>query len=97
MFPSRRTGQEGNAQAVHIWLRDRRISAGHESKRAGAVTVVIWGIAAPRIDFLHVDAMAAACVHVVELDHAPYAAHTKLVQSHIIDVRQNVIGTECCV
>lgn len=31
--------------------------------------VMLWGTGSPRREFLHVDDMAAACLHVMELDH----------------------------
>ena len=46
-------------------------------------SVKIWGSGTPRREFLYVDDMAAACVHVMELDKALYDAHTTPMQSHI--------------
>jgi GDP-L-fucose synthase len=46
-------------------------------------SVEIWGSGTPRREFLYVDDMAAACVHVMELDKALYDAHTTPMQSHI--------------
>jgi GDP-L-fucose synthase len=46
-------------------------------------SVEIWGSGMPRREFLYVDDMAAACVHVMELDKALYDAHTTPMQSHI--------------
>jgi GDP-L-fucose synthase len=45
--------------------------------------VEIWGSSTPRREFLYVDDMAAACVHVMELDKALYDALTTPMQSHI--------------
>src|SRR5579859_7837565 len=47
----------------------------HEAKAAGAPTVAIWGTGTPRREFLYVDDMAEASVHVMELDRATYAKH----------------------
>lgn len=44
---------------------------------------MIWGSGTPRREFLHVDDMAAACAHVMELPHATHAAHTSPMCSHI--------------
>lgn len=38
----------------------------HEAKLAGAPEVVVWGTGTPRREFLHVDDMADACVHLME-------------------------------
>lgn len=55
----------------------------HEAKIGGAQKVIIWGSGTPRREFLYVDDMAEACVHIMELDRATYAAHTEPMQSHI--------------
>jgi GDP-L-fucose synthase len=55
----------------------------HEAVQAMAQEVVIWGSGRPMREFLHVDDMAAASVHVMELDEATYRAHTKPMLSHI--------------
>src|SRR5262245_56208413 len=38
----------------------------HDAKRAGAPTVSIWGSGRQRREFMYVDDLAAACVHVLE-------------------------------
>ena len=55
----------------------------HEAVQAGAPEVVIWGSGAPRREFLHVDDMAAACVHVMQLPPEVYRQHTQPMLSHI--------------
>jgi GDP-L-fucose synthase len=55
----------------------------HEAKVNGAEKVVIWGSGTPRREFLYVDDMAEASVHVMELARATNDAHTKPMQSHI--------------
>lgn len=55
----------------------------HEAKQANAAEVVVWGSGKPMREFLHVDDMAAACVHVMNLDTAAYQAHTQPMLSHI--------------
>ncbi|WP_444677794.1 GDP-L-fucose synthase [Halomonas sp. E19] len=55
----------------------------HEAKLNGDNEVVVWGSGTPMREFLHVDDMAAASVHVMELDADTYAAHTKPMLSHI--------------
>jgi GDP-L-fucose synthase len=37
----------------------------HEAKEAGAPSVTIWGTGTPRREFLHVDDLADACVHLM--------------------------------
>ena len=55
----------------------------HEAKVNSAPIVTIWGSGTPRREFLYVDDMAAASVHVMNLDKATYDAHTQPMQSHI--------------
>jgi GDP-L-fucose synthase len=55
----------------------------HEAKEEGAPQVRIWGTGTPRREFLYVDDMAAACVHVMELPKSTYDACTSPMQSHI--------------
>jgi len=55
----------------------------HEATQRGDDEVVIWGSGKPQREFLHVDDMAAASVHVMELDDAIYQAHTQPMLSHI--------------
>ncbi len=55
----------------------------HEAKDSGAPNVAIWGTGAPRREFLYVDDMAAACMHVMGLSKAVYDQHTQPMLSHI--------------
>lgn len=65
----------------------------HEAKLANASEVVVWGSGKPMREFLHVDDMAAACLHVMNLAPEVYQAHTQPMLSHI-----NVgTGTDCSI
>lgn len=55
----------------------------HEAKTSAAPEVVIWGSGKPMREFLYVDDMAAASVHVMELAPGAYAAATDPMHSHI--------------
>lgn len=55
----------------------------HEAKVAGSPNVVIWGTGTPRREFLYVDDMASASLHVMNLPQEVYALHTQPMQSHI--------------
>ena len=55
----------------------------HEAKQSGAASVAIWGTGAPLREFLYVDDMAEASVHVMELDPAVFAASTQPMLSHL--------------
>jgi GDP-L-fucose synthase len=55
----------------------------HEAKMQGAHEVAIWGTGTPKREFLYVDDMAAASVHVMNLPAATYQQHTQPMLSHI--------------
>jgi GDP-L-fucose synthase len=55
----------------------------HEAKVAQAPSVAIWGTGTPKREFLHVDDMAAASVHVMNLPKPTYDQHTSPMLSHI--------------
>ena len=55
----------------------------HEAVQRSDEEVVIWGSGKPMREFLHVDDMAAASLHVMELDSATYQANTQPMLSHI--------------
>jgi GDP-L-fucose synthase len=54
----------------------------HEAKASHAPKVTIWGTGTPSREFLYVDDMAAASVHVMHLPKATYDQHTAPMQSH---------------
>ena len=55
----------------------------HEAKTSQASSVTIWGTGTPKREFLYVDDMASASIHVMNLPKAVYDAHTSPMQSHI--------------
>jgi GDP-L-fucose synthase len=55
----------------------------HEAKQNAAPEVLIWGTGAPMREFLYVDDMAEACLHIMELDRETYARNTQPMLSHI--------------
>jgi GDP-L-fucose synthase len=55
----------------------------HEAKIRNAPSVAIWGTGNPKREFLYVDDMAAASVHIMNLPQATYEQHTQPMLSHI--------------
>ena len=55
----------------------------HEAAQANARSITIWGSGKPRREFLHVDDMAAASVHIMELDPQTYWSAVSPMMSHI--------------
>ena len=67
-----------NSHVIPALLRRFR-----DAVQDNAEKVVIWGSGTPMREFLHVDDMAAASVHVMELDRTTYDANTQPMLSHI--------------
>jgi len=55
----------------------------HEATQTGDSQVVVWGTGKPMREFLHVDDMAKACLHVIQLDKTLYEENTEVMLSHI--------------
>jgi GDP-L-fucose synthase len=55
----------------------------HEAKQSAAPEVLIWGTGAPMREFLYVDDMAEACLHVMELSSEAYSRITQPMLSHV--------------
>ena len=55
----------------------------HEAKLSAAPSVLIWGTGNAMREFLYVDDMAAASVHVMQMEKSGYDAQTLPMQSHI--------------
>src|SRR3546814_9078928 len=55
----------------------------HEAVQSDAEDVVIWGSGKPMREFLHVDDLAAASVHVMDLPADVWKAHIEPMLSHI--------------
>jgi len=55
----------------------------HEAKLNGGKEVIAWGSGKPRREFLYVDDMAAASIHIMNLEQSIYDANTEPMLSHI--------------
>ena len=55
----------------------------HDAKIHQLPEVVVWGSGRPRREFVYVDDMSAAIIHVMNLDLAQYSEHTEDMISHI--------------
>ena len=55
----------------------------HEAVASGSDEIAIWGSGKPMREFLHVDDMAAASIHVMDLSSEAYSAETDVMLSHI--------------
>ncbi|TNC82954.1 MAG: GDP-fucose synthetase [Oleiphilus sp.] len=55
----------------------------HEAKTEGLPEVAIWGSGNPKREFLYVDDMAEACLHVMAMPQDEYVAQTETMLSHV--------------
>lgn len=83
VMPTNLYGPSDNYHPENSHVIPALIRRFHEAKLANAPSVAIWGTGTPRREFLYVDDMAAASVHVMQLPKATYDKHTSPMQSHI--------------
>ena len=76
-------GPGDNCHADNSHVMAGLIRRFHEAKMDDTAQVAIWGTGAPRREFLYVDDMARASVHVMELEPRPIQSHTTPMRSHL--------------
>ena len=75
------TGDNFHSENAHVIpMLMRRF---HEAKEAGAAEVTVWGTGQAMREFLHVDDLAEACIHVMDLSKAEIDGVTEPMCSHI--------------
>jgi GDP-L-fucose synthase len=83
VMPTNLYGPGDNYHAENSHVIPGLIRRFHEAKQHAAAEVVIWGTGEPMREFLYVDDMAEACLHIMELDKERYALNTQPMLSHI--------------
>jgi len=83
VMPTNLYGPGDNFDLANSHVIPALIRKFHEAKVANAAEVEVWGSGTPKRDFLHVDDMAAACLHLMQLDADSYRAQTDPRCSHI--------------
>lgn len=83
LMPTNLYGQGDNFHPQDSHVIPALMRRMHEAKSRGDSNVTIWGSGSPRREFLHVDDLAAACVHIMTLEKARYDAVTSPMQSHL--------------
>lgn len=83
VMPTNLYGPGDNYHAENSHVIPGLIRRFHEAKAKRAEEVVLWGTGTPRREFLYVDDMANASVHVMDLARTEYDAQTEAMQSHI--------------
>ena len=76
VMPTNLYGPHDNFHPSNSHVIPALIRRFHEAKLANAAEVVVWGSGTPMREFLYVDDMAAASVHVMELADEIYQANT---------------------
>lgn len=83
VMPTNLYGENDNFHPENSHVIPALMRRFYEAKEAGDAEVVVWGTGTPMREFLYVDDMAAASVHVMELDSETYQANTQPMLSHI--------------
>jgi len=83
VMPTNLYGENDNFHPENSHVIPAMMRRFHEAKKANSDEVVVWGSGKPMREFLHVDDMAAACLHVVQLDTQSYQKNTQEMLSHI--------------
>jgi len=70
-MPTNLYGPGDNYHAENSHVIPALIRRFHEATQRGDAAVTIWGSGTPRREFLHVDDLASACFHLMDLDDPP--------------------------
>lgn len=83
VMPTNLYGPGDNYHAENSHVIPALIRRFHEAKINKLKEVRVWGTGRVLREFLHVDDMAKASVHVMNIENEVYQAHTKPMQSHL--------------
>lgn len=83
VMPTNLYGENDNFHLENSHVIPAMLRKFHEAKLANADTVTLWGSGKAMREFLHVDDMAAACLHVLGLSKADFAVATEPMLSHL--------------
>ncbi|MDD4913794.1 MAG: GDP-L-fucose synthase [Methylococcales bacterium] len=83
VMPTNLYGQNDNFHMENSHVIPAMIRKFHDAKVGNAASVTLWGTGSAMREFLHVDDMAAACLHVLNLDAEKYRACTQPMLSHL--------------
>jgi GDP-L-fucose synthase len=83
VMPTNLYGQNDNFHPENSHVIPALLRRFHEAKIDGDTKVVAWGSGNPKREFLYVDDMASASIHVMNLAKNIYDQHTEPMLSHI--------------
>lgn len=83
VMPTNLYGPHDNFDLENSHVLPALIRRFHDAKVAGDPAVTIWGTGTPRREFLHVDDLADACIHVMGLERRIYETQTTPERTHL--------------
>lgn len=83
VMPTNLYGPHDNFHAKNSHVIPALLRRFHEAKSANKAEVEVWGTGRAKREFLYVEDMASACLHVMGLDSATFAKYTEPMLSHI--------------
>ncbi|MEQ1530231.1 MAG: GDP-L-fucose synthase [Methylococcales bacterium] len=83
VMPTNLYGENDNFHLQNSHVIPAMIRKFHDAKISNAATVTLWGTGTAMREFLHVDDMAAACLHVLGLTKEQYQSVTEPMLSHL--------------
>jgi GDP-L-fucose synthase len=98
-MPTNLYGPNDNFDPLKSHVLPALIRRFHEAKREGNPSVTIWGTGTPRREFLHVDDLASACLHLLE--HYDAAGQINIGTGEDVTIRElaetvrNVVAPDC--
>jgi len=93
VMPTNLYGPNDNFHPENSHVIPAMLGRFHNAVKSGQEEVVIWGSGSPMREFLHVDDMADASIHIMNLDSEIYSSKTNPMLSHV-----NVgTGIECTI
>jgi GDP-L-fucose synthase len=93
-MPTNLYGPGDNYHPEHSHVLPALIRRFHQAKLAGDPSVTIWGTGSPRREFLYVDDLADALLHLCEMDNPPDWVNVGTgVDATILEVAQRVAQT----
>ncbi|MDD2658572.1 MAG: GDP-L-fucose synthase [Methylococcales bacterium] len=83
VMPTNLYGQNDNFHLENSHVIPAMLRKFHDAKTTNSASVTLWGTGKAMREFLHVDDMAAACVHVMSLSKERYQSSTEPMLSHL--------------
>lgn len=95
-MPTNLYGQGDNYHLENSHVMPAMLRKFHEAKESNAPTVTIWGTGSPKREFLHVDDLAEACVHLMltynEAEHINIGTGEDITIKELAEAIKEVVG-----